>query len=166
MSRAVANPLLVEAEADPYVRRPLRRAVERRSGRRWRWWRGSAGRRMSRAGEGRQGRAGGVRGARNADGEPDTCAHICASRTSSCQLPKICQVVCKTVGDMFFVFFQKKQGWQPNLTNCWRCSTTPPAGRLHAVLLRLLLHHCRLDAGGSCDGGPRAVIATPLPAGQ
>jgi len=57
MSRAVANPLLVEAEADPYVRRPLRRAVERRSGRRWRWWRGSAGRRMSRAGEGRQGDA-------------------------------------------------------------------------------------------------------------
>ena len=55
MSRAVANPLLVEAEADPYVRRPPRRAVERRSGRRWRWWRGSAGQRMSRAGEGRRG---------------------------------------------------------------------------------------------------------------
>ena len=57
MSRAVANPLLVEAEADPYVHRPPRRAVERRSGRRWRWWRGSVGRRMSRAGEGRRGDA-------------------------------------------------------------------------------------------------------------
>jgi len=57
MSRAVANPLLVEVEADPYVRRPPRRAVERRSGRRWRWRRGSASRRMSRAGEGRRGDA-------------------------------------------------------------------------------------------------------------
>ena len=54
-------------------------------------------------------RAGGVRGARNADGEPDTRAHICASRSTFCQLSKICQVVCKTVGDMFFVFFQKNK---------------------------------------------------------
>ena len=76
---------------------------------------------------------------RNADAKSEPRAYICALEAGFFQVAKKCQVLCQTIGEVFFVVFAKTQRWQPDLANCWRCSTSS-GSKFVAFYLHYLLH--------------------------
>ena len=61
---------------------------------------------------------------RNANAKSEPRAYICALKTSFFQVAEKYQVLCQTIGEVFFVVFAKTQRCQPDLVNCWRCSNS------------------------------------------